>query len=101
MVRSRERLAPGFDLSKNVPLVTRGWRAPGECRAVTPRKLGALDPSARRGDFLSSPGERYAPHWRGVQALRAAGHSADGPAGNAPRAGQANPVRGGAAPRSA
>ncbi len=67
---------------------TRGWRAPGECRAVTPRKLGALYPSARRGDFLPSPSRRCTlSSGEKSLGLAAAGRSADGPAGNAPRAG--------------
>ena len=102
-------------LRRSSPLVARGWRAPGECRAVTPQEHGG----ARRAPaaaIFPSPGELYAllssipvgplcaipvgltqpssvscgpPRSLGrrVQALRAAGRSADGPAGNAPSAG--------------
>ncbi len=59
-----------MNLSKTSPLATRGWRAPGECRAVTPRNWGR-SPSARRGDFIPSPGELFTPKVDGAQALRA------------------------------
>ncbi len=51
--RYRAPMAPGFDLSKNSPLVTRGWRALDECLVGSP--FGGAQPSARRGEFLLRP----------------------------------------------
>jgi hypothetical protein len=70
--RSRELFAPSYEPFNELspsPFGMRGWRAPGECRAVF-RETCGRSPSARRGDLCPSPGGRYAPHLRRVQARR-------------------------------
>ena len=88
----------GLTFQRTLPLPEgmRGWRAPGECRAVVRKDWGGARRAPAAAIFLPSPGELCAPHSRGVQALRAAGRSADGPAGVAPRAGLR--IRGAGAP---
>ena len=45
---------PSLCLRPSLPLETRGWRAPGECRAVTPRNLRALTERPPRRFFSVS-----------------------------------------------
>ena len=70
--RSRAPFGPGYEPFKELPLPEgmRGWRAPGECRAVTPRNDGALTERPPRR-FSSVSRQALRPELNhGVQALR-------------------------------
>ena len=101
---SRELSAPSYGPFKELspcPKARGGGGRPANAVRLLRETMGR-SPSARRGDFLAFPGRRYAPPGYSGKGSspKAAGRSADGPAGVAPSPGSRNPERRGAAPRS-